>query len=690
MDMRKFLRTPFLIILFTLLFVSCGKEEKTRIYLDGTYSYALCDADSDVRDAYYLEYQPLLINGYRNLSRAIGNSGEYIWLKSTFTIPYELRNRDLAMVIPYLHYASEVYLNGMFIDDYGFMDEPRQEAGFTAQLFDFPEFFLNPVGENVVYIKVLLLGQATISQGVFIGERDDAWAESDIRSFWQSRIYIFFEGCLLGVFITFLLLYFSNKKYRYYLYFSLLSVASGLFFSNFFAGDLPFVGFHGGIPFFLFLKITRVLSFFAMEFLFVLFIFSFLGIKHHRIEKIFRACSGLICLVVVFLVKDYNSLIAVSPFLVVISGLDVIGGVILIFINLFSKIEDRRRHAHFLFLAFLPLMLAFFADVIIKLVFNNILITYMSLPCYILSIVLVFSYFAMQHKRISNKLEYLNRSLEDEVEIQTRRLTEANDKLEHEQEVAQEDMSMAAIVQKKLFRAPEHPLSKWEVAVRYEPLSIVSGDLFNFYTEGLELKGISLFDASGHGVAASLVTMLAENVIQQTYYESRSKNMGVADTLTLINDRFIAAKEDIDNYLTGMLLFTHENPDGSCTIKMANAGHPNPIMYIAESGIVDEILPDVSAPSYGAVGIRGFDVCYSEIEFTMKSGDVLLLFTDGLIEMMDENHEEFGIDRAMHVLDEIHGMSSNELISALMFAFNAHVYSVPRTDDVSVIVLKRK
>ena len=74
----------------------------------------------------------------------------------------------------------------------------------------------------------------------------------------------------------------------------------------------------------------------------------------------------------------------------------------------------------------------------------------------------------------------------------------------------------------------------------------------------------------------------------------------------------------------------------------------------------------------------------------MKSGDVLLLYTDGLIEMMNENHEEFGISRTIGVLNEIHEMSAQEMISALMFALNAHAYGVPRTDDVSVIILKRK
>lgn len=683
--MKRFLQSA-LLFLIALFFVSCKRGESHRIYLDGTFSYALCDESSLIDQADNFDYRPLEGKGFRNISKAAGSKGSFVWLRTTFRIPGDLHDRDLSMVIPYLHYACELYLNGEFINSYGVMRASEQDAGYKSQLFDFPEDFLDQNGENIVHIKVLSLGSATISRGVFVGGRDDCKAESNKHSFWQSRIYIFFEGCLLEVFLIFLMLYFSNRKYRYYLFFSLLNFVSAVFFSSFFAGELPGVA----IPFFLYLKLARCVALILIEVTFTMFVFSFLDIPHRKIETISRWLFSVASILLILLAKDYQALMRLSPFILAIVSTDVVLTLIMVIASVFSAVEDRSKKAKFLVIALTPLLCSFAADIIIKLVLNNILITYFALPAFIVTIFFIFSYFTMQLRSISGRVEYLNRSLEDEVELQTRKLIEANEKLEQEQEAAQEDMSMAALVQKKFFHAPNRPLAKWEVAVRYEPLSIVSGDLFNFYVNEDDLDGVSLFDASGHGVAASLVTMLAENIIQNTYHEFCASGIGVADILTKINDRFITAKDDIENYLTGILLSTKENPDGSCTVTMANAGHPSPLLYVAASGQVEEILPDVSQPSFGAVGIRGFDVCYAEIEFTMNSGDVLLLFTDGLIEMMDENHEEFGISRVMTVLDEIHGMSAPEMLSALMFAFNAHVYGVPRTDDVSVIVLKRK
>ena len=246
-------------------------------------------------------------------------------------------------------------------------------------------------------------------------------------------------------------------------------------------------------------------------------------------------------------------------------------------------------------------------------------------------------------------------------------------------------------VQKKYFHAPEHPLKNWDFAVRYEPLALVSGDFFNFYHEGDSLKGISLFDASGHGVAASLVTMLAENVIQQTYIEMLENHTheNVADGLQLINERFIEAKGEIENYLTGILLSAKENSDGSCTLFMSNAGHPYPLFYNAEENTVEELLPSAEMPYTGPVGLSGLDVEYSQLSFTMKKGDILFLYTDGITEMSNEEKLDFGIEPVAKILQKFNSDTAENIISKIMQRLDEFIADTPRVDDVSVIILKR-
>ena len=688
--------TFVLICIFSLfLFASCGeKEVPPRIYLDDDFYWALTDATSEPEDAENLKFEHLDNMGYKNLMDLVGIDGKYIWLKAEFELTPELKNDDLSMVIPYLHYADILYLNGKYVDDYGVMgdspDDPvNQEAGYVAHLFDFPVLYLNQEGKNTILIKVQCLGHATITDGVFIGLRQDGWRTSDNMTFWRSRFYIFFEGIMLLCGLFFLMLYFIYKRDVSYRRFGLLNIFTALFFSVFFITDLPWAGFHGGLPFFYYVKFAKSICFFCMAFVFSMFICSFIEKKLSPLGTTIQYLSFIISTVMVLLAPDYLWLVKRTLLLIPIScfGLFVsIGYAIAAIRKTGSKLQTKVR---FILGAVFFLIVVMGIDVIIKGAFRNIKMPFISIFGWTGVIIIIFIYFCLDYSKIANRLEYLNQSLEDEIKLQTKQLTDVNGKLEHDREKSIKDMRMAAIVQKKYFHAPEQALKKWDFAVRYEPLSIVSGDLYNFYHEEDLLKGISLFDASGHGVAASLVTMLAENIIQQTYNEMiKNNDDSVSECLKLINERFIEAKGEIDNYLTGILLNTKENKDGSCTLTMANAGHPYPLFYSAKNATVEELLP--SADMYtGPVGLSGLNVEYSEMSFQMNSGDILFMYTDGITEMQNKEGRDFGIDPIKDILGKNCQDGAEEIARKLMEKLNNFIGITPRVDDISVIILKR-
>lgn len=73
------------------------------------------------------------------------------------------------------------------------------------------------------------------------------------------------------------------------------------------------------------------------------------------------------------------------------------------------------------------------------------------------------------------------------------------------------------------------------------------------------------------------------------------------------------------------------------TVKLANAGHPPPL-YKSESGIT-ELQTKEGFP----LGLM--DSSYSEVELRLRSGDRVLLYTDGILEATNPNDEEFGVSR---------------------------------------------
>ncbi len=672
---------------------SCSKkDEPPRIYLDDDFYWALSDVNSTVEDAESLNYTHLDNMGYKNLMDLVGSSGEFIWIKAEFELIPELKNDDLSMVIPYLHFADELYLNGLYIDDYGIMEgglsNPLiQEAGYVAHLFDFPEFYLNQEGKNTILIKVFCLGHATISDGVFIGLRQDGWRTSDNMTFWRSRFYVFFEGMMILCGVFFFLLYFMYNKAPSYRRFGILNFLAALFFSIFFITDIPWAGFHGGIPFLIYVKFAKSICFFAIVFVLSMFICSFIEYKLSGFEVAVQYLSFLISTTMVILSPDYVWLFSKTLMLIPISCFGLLCSIAYSIISL--KKPKTKIKALFVLIALGFLFTVMGIDIIIKGAFRNIKMPFISIFGLTGVIIIFFVYFCRDYSKIAHRLEYLNKGLEDEIKLQTKELSNANSRLEHDREKSLKDMRMAAIVQKKFFHAPEHKLRNWDFAVRYEPLSLVSGDLFNFYTDEYVLNGISLFDASGHGVAASLVTMLAENIIRQTYTELLQNKESVAEGMRLINERFIEAKGEIENYLTGILLKIKEKKDGSCTIVMSNAGHPYPLFYNAKENRVEEMLPTSDMAYTGPVGLSGFGGEYSEMEFTMNKGDILLLYTDGITEMANEEKIEFGIEPILRTMEANANCSAEEIIKKLMNRLEKYIADTPRIDDVSVIILKR-
>ena len=684
------------VVLFSIIsFTSCNDnpDNSPRLYIDDNFSWAFGTYEDTIEDAQNYEYTKLERMGYKNIMDVAGRDGKYVWVKADFILPEELKNDDLSMVVPYLHFAEELYLNGKYIDDYGTMGENAsnpdiQEAGYGAHLFDFPELYLNQDGVNTIHIKIFSLGAATITDGVFIGTRRDGWKTADNQTFWRSRIYVFFEGGMLICGIFFFMLYVAFKRKRSYFHFALLNILSIIFFSNFFMTDLPWAGFHGGLPFLWYFKLAKCICFFCIEVEFSLFVCTYLDIKRNLLDSILKYGTLLICTLLVLFTPNYYTLMCLTYPILGICAYNFIMPIVMIFRNL--KYPEKRRSAYLMIIAITPLLLTIFADFVLKTFVMDIKHLYFSVFGWIGFMLIFFVNFSLSYSKIASRLEYLNKDLEKEIKLKTEDLYAVNEKLENDRKKSTKDMKMAALVQKSFFHAPSHPLEHWDFAVRYEPFSLVSGDLFNFYHKEQTLNGISLFDASGHGVAASLVTMLAENIIKDAYNEMLETSNDVASAIKEINDRFIVAKGEIENYLTGILLNIKENDDGNCTVTLANAGHPNPFFYDSETGEVQEMLPSPDMPYTGPVGINGFKIEYSSQSFTMKKGDLLILYTDGLTETMNEERLEYYISRAITLAQKKKNIKAADIMKRLMEKIDDENSSLELVDDVSVIILKRE
>ena len=242
------------------------------------------------------------------------------------------------------------------------------------------------------------------------------------------------------------------------------------------------------------------------------------------------------------------------------------------------------------------------------------------------------------------------------------------------------EIKMAAVIQQNFFRQEIDNIKKYEVAYFSRPMVGVSGDLYDFYKTGEKLDGLGVFDVSGHGISSGLVTMLVKNIIHQEFYNQQDTELW--EIVNKINDRVIEEKGEIQNYLTGVLVRLYEEK-----FELVDAGHPAPILYKKKSGKCEYVK--LGEKSVGVIGIAGFPVYYESLFYDFEDGDELILFSDGVIDIKNENEEYFGKDRLLEAVKINIGKPAAEQVSFIANSIYSFCGSREQNDDLTIIVLKK-
>ncbi len=232
---------------------------------------------------------------------------------------------------------------------------------------------------------------------------------------------------------------------------------------------------------------------------------------------------------------------------------------------------------------------------------------------------------------------------------------------------------IAGVIQEALVPTPSVRLPGIAIAGRYVPSREVGGDFYAVLPVGHGRVGLAIADVSGKGIPAATLSARARYLLEAFVLDGRPSEAVLARMNSVLT-------RDAASGLFVSLFYGVVDPEAG-TLRYTRAGHPTPLLLRA----------GVQAPeALEAPGLLlGVDAAarYSAVEVQVGPGDLLAMFTDGIIEARRPDGEEFGDRRLVDYLIELREAQPERIADEIMAAVGRWSGNGP-TDDQALVVAR--
>jgi sigma-B regulation protein RsbU (phosphoserine phosphatase) len=236
------------------------------------------------------------------------------------------------------------------------------------------------------------------------------------------------------------------------------------------------------------------------------------------------------------------------------------------------------------------------------------------------------------------------------------------------------ELELSQVVQRALLPQRIPNIRGIELAAFSRPSEIIGGDYFDFFQFRDGTHGLVIADVSGHGVAAGMLMSSLQTAIRTMAPETNSP----AEILERINRFYI---HNI-HFTTFVTVFLAQFDPATLTLSYVNAGHNPPAVRRRETSEIRWLRP--TAPAIGLA--EAFHARMESIGFS--EGDSLLLYTDGVTEVLNFSNEQFGQERLAELVQQHADRPAQDLLQAVRQAVSAFGGNRPLVDDVTMVALK--
>ena len=237
------------------------------------------------------------------------------------------------------------------------------------------------------------------------------------------------------------------------------------------------------------------------------------------------------------------------------------------------------------------------------------------------------------------------------------------------------EMQIAKDIQMGLLPANLPDLEHITIAGLCVPAHQVGGDYYDFIERENSSYDLIIADVSGHSIGSALI--MAET---RTFIHARMDTIKQpAVMLKALNGYFLKDLDRSDLFVT--MFYLQYNPLSHRLI-YSNAGHNTPLLWKNKEKQV--ITLDAEGLIFGITG----DITFEQKATDLEAGDILLLYTDGIVEAENNDKDLFGIDRLGKLLEEGCHLEPQELIDQIMTQGRLFTGMRHFNDDITLVVMK--
>jgi serine phosphatase RsbU (regulator of sigma subunit) len=267
-----------------------------------------------------------------------------------------------------------------------------------------------------------------------------------------------------------------------------------------------------------------------------------------------------------------------------------------------------------------------------------------------------------------------------------RELEERDREIRQKNEQMETDLRMATELQQALMPStyPSIPadvgagVTNLRFCHRYLPATLMGGDFFHIARLNDDTAAVCICDVMGHGVRAALITAMMRAMIESHSADARDPGR----LLTQLNSEFTGILKQTGTLVFVTVLYC---VIGVTTgkVRFSRAGHPPPLRARRRSGEVQSLIigGDSAGPAIGIIPNAPFKTT----EASLETGDFLLFFTDGIIEVEANNGSQFGIEGLQESVRSNLDQPTESLLDAVVGDVYRFGDSTVLTDDACLV-----